>query len=344
MSPADLLRQPTTDPSAIYALRDGLYSADMLVAALRELDFFTWLDERGPSTVAEVAAALNLVPRPVDVMTTLFVAQGFLERRGDAVAVTPLAREHLTAGSPWGLRPYFPKLADRPVAQQLVEILRTGRPARFAGRKDHEDWHQAMETEAFAEEFTATMDCRGLFLAEVLGRSLDLAGAQLLDVGGGSAVYACSLAARFPGLRATVLEKSPVDRIAMRNIARRGLADRVSVRTQDFFSEPFPTGFDVHLCSNVLHDWDEPDVRRLLGASAAALGAGGRLIVHDMFLDATKAGPLRTAEYSVLLMHVTQGRCYSDREVITWADEVGFRCEGHVPGGAGRSALVLVKS
>lgn len=340
-SVSDLLRAPATDPAPLYALRDGLYAADMLVAALAGLDFFTWLAGHGPATVDEIAAHFGFHRRPVDVMTTLFAAQGLLERDSSRLGVTARAREHLVAGSPWCLRPYFPKVADRPVAQQLLDVLRTGQPAKFAGRKDHDDWHRVMETEAFAEEFTAMMDCRGLHLAEVVGRGLALDGARLLDLGGGSGVYACSLAARFAGLRATVLEKPPVDAIAARNIARRGLADRVDVRAGDFLAEPLPAGFDAHLWSNVLHDWDESDVRRLLAASAAALPAGGRMIVHDAFLDAGKNGPLRVAEYSVLLMHVTQGRCYSDAEITGWAAEAGFAFEHRVPGAASRDALVF---
>src|SRR4030095_12510738 len=113
----------------------------------------------------------------------------------------------------WFLGPYFPRVADRPIARDLLEILRTGQPANFASRKDERDWHRAMETEKVAEEFTAAVDWRGRLLAQSLAASLDL-GTQrrLLDVAGGSGIYACALAARFPLLRATVLDKAPVDR------------------------------------------------------------------------------------------------------------------------------------
>ena len=55
---------------------------------------------------------------------------------------------------------------------------------------------------------------------------------RLLDIAGGSAIYACSLAARFPHLRASVLEKPPVDRIAARAIEARGFSERVQVITR----------------------------------------------------------------------------------------------------------------
>jgi acetylserotonin N-methyltransferase len=77
-----------------------------------------------------------------------------------------------------------------------------------------------------------------------------------------------------------------------------------------------------------------------LRASAAALSRGGLLIVHDAFLDAGKTGPLSIAAYSVLLMHVTQGRCYSTGEMEAWLVEAGFEKPECVPSAVGRSALV----
>jgi len=336
----DPLDGPVTDPTALYAVRDSLYAADMLIAAVTGLDFFTWLDEH-PGTVEEIATGLGFHRRPVDVMTTLFVAMGLLEREGMKLRTAAPAREHLVAHSRWYLGPYYPKVADRPIARDLIDILRSGAPARFASRPDEDDWHRAMETETFPEEFTAAMNTRGLLTAPALARQLDLTRHErLLDIAGGSGVFACALAERFPGLRESVLEKAPVDRIAARSIARRHLGDRVDIVIGDMLAEPLPDGYDVHLLSNVLHDWDEAVVRQLLAASAAALRPGGLLIIHDTFLNATKTGPLPIAEYSVLLMHVTQGRCYSVAEIETWLIEAGFSFRGLVPSAIGRSAIL----
>jgi SAM-dependent methyltransferase len=340
----DPLASPVTDPTALYAIRDGLYAADMLIAAVSALDFFTWLDDH-PGTIDDIAAHFGFHRRPVDVMTTMFVAMGLLERDGSRLTTAAPAREHLVAHSRWYLGPYYPKAADRPIARDLIEVLRTGAPAHFASRPDEADWHRAMETEAFAEEFTAAMNCRGLLTAPALAQQLDLSRHQrLLDIAGGSGVFACSFAERFPHLHASVLEKAPVDRIAAREIARRALGDRIGVVVSDMLAAPLPQGYDVHLYSNVLHDWDEDIVRQLLRASAAALAPGGLLIVHDTFLNAAKTGPLAIAEYSVLLMHVTQGRCYSVAEIESWLVDAGFAFRGLVPSAIGRSAILAERA
>jgi predicted O-methyltransferase YrrM len=339
----DLTRAPRTDPTRIYRSRDEIYADDMFFAAVTGLDLFTWIAPH-PRTLEDIARHFGCHPRPVDVMTTLLVAMGLLARDGPAFHLTDVAREHLVASSPWFLGPYFPKLADRPVARDLMHVLRTDQPAHFASREDESDWHRAMETEAFAEEFTAAMDCRGLLLAQALAKNLDLRHHErLLDIAGGSGIYACSLAAHFPALRASVLEKPPVDRIAARAIEARGFAARVQVVTGDMLGGSLPEGHDVHLFSNVLHDWDVATVKRLLQASARALPEGGLLIVHDAYLNADKTGPLHIAGYSVLLLHACQGRCYSSAEMTSWLSETGFETPRHVPSAVGRSALIARK-
>jgi acetylserotonin N-methyltransferase len=339
----DLTYAPATDPTSLYTVRDSLYAPDMLIAAVNGLDFVTWIDAH-PCGIEDIARHFGFHRRPVDVMTTLFVAMGLLERATSILQTTELAREHLVSSSSWYLGPYYPNLADRPIARDLLEVLRTGQPARFAGRQDEDDWHRAMESETVAEEFTAAMDRRGALTAQALAKQIDLAGHErLLDVAGGSGVFACALARRIPGLEASVLEKSPVDAIARRSILRRGCADRVKVIVGDMLESALPAGHDVHLFSNVLHDWDEDVVRRLLRASADALPEGGMIVIHDAFLNTRKTGPLAIAEYSVLLMHVTQGRCYSAAEMEAWLAETGFSSQGMVPTALGRSALVAVK-
>src|SRR5437763_8687902 len=132
-----------------------------------------------------------------------------------------------------------------------------------------------MEVEHFAKRFTAAMDCRGVYLAQSAARQIDLSRHHhLLDIAGGSGIYACSFAAHHPHLRATVFEKPPVDQIARRMIDSRGFSNRVSVAGGDMFKDRLPEDCDGHLFSNVLHDWDERLVQMLLAKSAEALRPG----------------------------------------------------------------------
>jgi 3-hydroxy-5-methyl-1-naphthoate 3-O-methyltransferase len=332
---------PLTDPTAIYRYRESLAAVDALTAAIVHLDLFTSLAD-SPADLATICQRFAIHPRPADTLCTLLVANGLLRCDGNGILhVTDTAQEFLVSGGPFDARPYYASIADKPGVTDFLTVLRTDRPANWPGEEGEADWHAAMRTEAFAESFTAAMDCRG----RVLGPGLvaALAGSQphrLLDVGGGSGVYSIAIARSFPQARATVLEASPVDRIARRTISAAGLDGRIDVVTADMFTDSWPADHDTHLFSNVLHDWNEADCRRLLAKSVAALPHGGRLLIHDMLLDDDKSGPLWAAEYSVLLTTVTQGRLYSAAEIGSWLVDLGMRIMDRGPTALGRSVLI----
>ena len=129
-----------------------------------------------------------------------------------------------------------------------------------------------------------------------------------------------------------------MDRIAGTLIAERGFAGRVEVAAGSMF-DGLPDNCDAHLFSNVLHDWDVPVVCALIAKSFAALASGGVLIIHDAFINAAKDGPLHAAEYSSLLMHSTQGKCYSTAEYAALLDAAGFEPGPYHPTVAARGVM-----
>lgn len=338
-----LLQDPATDPTSIYRARDGIYAVDLLTAAIAHLDLFTWLAEH-PSTTGAICAHFGLHQRPADVLLTLTRALGLTTSAGGVEHLTLRAREHLVASSPWYIAPYYAALKDRPQTLDMLKVLRTGKPANW-GSYDAVEWARAMERPEFAEQFTSAMNCRGVYLGRALAQKVSLQESRrLLDIGGGSGIYACSLASHYPEMRATVYEKAPVEKIAARTIERYGLSDRISAVSGDMFREELPKGYDVHLISNVLHDWDEPQVRQILESSWEALEPGGLLLIHDAHINAEKNGPLPVAQYSVLLMHSTEGKCYSQGEMKAYLGDLGFEWVAFHETAADRSCIVARRS
>ncbi|MGH3908964.1 MAG: methyltransferase, partial [Pseudonocardiaceae bacterium] len=312
------------DPTRLYRVRDGAYAADLLIAAVAEFDFFSWLHRRGRVSSSRLCEELGVAARPADVMLTYCAALGLIDRQvplDDRIELTDLAREHLVAGSAFDVRAYFGSLAERPAAIELAHVLRTGSPAAWASARsstEHHDgdWSGRLGDVEFAHRITAAMDARGAFLGPALAAALeDIPISALLDVGGSSGSYACSVLQRHPDARAAVFERAPVDAAARTLLAERGWADRVKVISGDMFTDALPHGFDAHLYSHVLHDWDADRVEQLLSSSFAALPPGGWLVDHDSHVDADKRGPLPVAEYSILLMHSTPGKCWSIGEI-----------------------------
>ncbi len=340
---ADLMAVPASlpDPTMLYRIRDGVYAGDLLITAVADLDLFTWLKRRGPVKAAELVDEVGLAERPADVLLTYCTALGLIDRDvsdGDRLELTEMARQHLVAGSRYELRSLYGSLAERPAVIELGRVLRTGEQAAWASARPTEresvspavsgnavDWLGRLADVQFASGFTAAMEARVAFLGPALVRAVDrFPISNLLDVGGSSGSYASAIIDGRPETRAAVFERAPVDDVARTLLRERGLGDRISVITGDMFTDPLPNGYDVHLYSHVLHDWDAGRVEHLLAASFAALPVGGWLLDHDTHINADKRGPLSVAEYSVLLMHSTPGKCWSTAELSEIADRVGF--------------------
>jgi 2-polyprenyl-3-methyl-5-hydroxy-6-metoxy-1,4-benzoquinol methylase len=316
---------PTTDPGIILQLRDRQYAAELIATALEHFDLFSWLSEREGISPQEIASQLGVAERPLDVLLTLCRAYGFVEGV-ELVRLTELGREHLVKSSPWFLGPYFSPIRDTPIVESFLKVLKTGKPANWQAKDSGGDWHESMKDPGFAQEFLQLMNCRGLLFGQKLAEGLGpLLGerTRLLDVGGGSGIYSATMCSAHPQVSAVVLEQEPVDEIVRAEIARHGLSACVEVVTGDMFEDRWPEA-EIVLLSNVLHDWDVAEIEMIVKKAAEALTPGGLLVIHDAFIADDKSGPVEVAEYSALLMNITQGKCYSAAEYAALMEPLGF--------------------
>jgi len=123
--PVVLVADDVPDPTVLYRVRDGAYAADLLIAAVVEFDLFSWLATHGPVLSGNLRAELGIAERPADVLLTYCAALGLIDRDLDAddrIGLTPLGRQHLVAGSPFDLRPYYRSLAERPAVSEPFRV------------------------------------------------------------------------------------------------------------------------------------------------------------------------------------------------------------------------------
>ncbi len=324
--PHTALDRPTTDPTPIFEAFRGSYATELLTAAVAHFDVFGRLAHQ-PLALADLAAALGLADRPANVLVTALRAMGLLATDGECrLHLTPQAREHLLPGAPFDVGDYIGLAAQSPGVLAMVERLRTNRPAVTEGAGTAFIYRagvaSAMEQAESARHFTLALAGRAKNVAPYLADRVALPGARLLvDIGGGTGIYSIALLQRNPALRAVVLDRPEVLKVAAEMAQAYGVADRLECRPGDMFGDALPAGADAVLLSNVLHDWDVPECRALIARAAAALTAGGRLLIHDVFLADDLGGPLAIALYSAALFVVTEGRAYSAAEYRAWLTE-----------------------
>lgn len=311
------LERPTIDPTPIFELFRGSYATELLAAAVAHLRVFERL-AAGPKSADALAAELQLAPRAAVVLFTALRAMQLLATdEAGRLLLSQIAREHLLSAGPFFVGDYVGLAAEAPGVVRMAELLRSNGPKKseetaFIYR---EGTAASMEVEASARHLTLALAGRAKNVAPALAAAVDASQATtLLDLGGGTGIYSIALLQKYPQLRAVVFDRPEVLKVAAEMIAEYGVADRVELVPGDMFADPLPAGADLVLLSNILHDWDVPECNRLIVRSAAALRAGGRVLIHDVFLNDALDGPLPIALYSAALFTLTEGRAYSAAE------------------------------
>jgi predicted O-methyltransferase YrrM len=323
------LARPVTDPTLIFEHFRGSYGTELLTAAAAHFGLFARL-ESAPLPVDELANEMELARRPAAVLFTALRAMRLLEVDGAGrLALSAMAREHLVPGGPFFIGDYIGLAADAPGVVRMVERLRLNKPlgqdpaessantANAAGTAFiyREGTPSAMEDEESARGLTLALAGRAKNVAPALAEAVEASGCRtLLDLGGGTGIYSIALVQKNRKLRAVIFDRTDVLKVAAELVAEYGVGDRVELAAGDMFVDPLPTEVDLVLLSNVLHDWDFPECKILIERSAAALRDGGRLLIHDVFLNDALDGPLPIALYSAALFTLTEGRAYSAAE------------------------------
>jgi hypothetical protein len=331
------LAAPRLDPTPIFEAFRGNFGTELLTAAVAHFRVFERL-AGGPLTFAQLRDQLGLAERPAVVLLTALRAFGLVaEDPPGKLNLSELAGEHLLPGGPFDVSDYIGLAADSPGVLAMVERLKGNRPAGAGPQESgaafiyRDGLESAMEKEDAARRLTLALAGRSRNIAPVLAERVPLDHVRvLLDVGGGTGLYSVACLQRHPQLRAVVWDRPEVLKVAAEIAQVHGLAGRLECRPGDMFTDPVPRA-DVVLLSNVLHDWDVPECQLLVGRCAQALPSGGRLLIHDVFLNDALDGPLPVALYSAALFCLTEGRAYSAAEYRAWLTGAGLTPARVVP-------------
>lgn len=329
---------PGFDPTPIFEHFRGAYGTQLLTAAVTHFDVFGNLaaSADGLMPKEQLRSSLQLQPRPFNVLITALKAMGLLFEENGRIAPTPLASEHLLHNGNFSITNYIGLAATSPDVEGMVERLKTNTPygletdesgAAFIYR---DGMPSAMEQVELARHFTLSLAGRAKNVAPILAGRFRLHDAKtLLDIGGGSGIYAIAYLARNHNLRAIVMDRPEVLAVAAEFAEQYGVSDRLELLEGDMFADEFPTA-DVMLLSNILHDWDVPECEELIRKSVRSLPQRGRLLIHDVFLNDHHDGPLPIALYSAALFSLTQGRAYSVKEYSDWLTSAGLSVSGPI--------------
>ena len=307
----------------------GYWSSKAFLTAC-ELKLFT-LVHQGTDSVEVVARALAIPHRSARILMDAMASLDLLAKEGGSYETTDLSSELLVEGMPDYMGDFFVAV-DRMFYKPFVQFEQALREGRPVWSSDAEGRHQPVSREE-AALFTRAMHGLGKLTAQAFGRSHDLSErTHLLDIGGGSGVMSIGVVQRNPLLEATVLDRPAVCEVAKGYISQAGLLDKINTLKGDIFTGEYPPTFDVHLYSNVLHNFKEDDCLALLAKSYRTLPSNGEVIIIDYLLGENEISPEFAVVFNLFaLVAMDGGETRTFEHYKRWLESVGFRRVGLKP-------------
>ena len=295
----------------IVDLASAYYGSAVLFAAI-DCDVFARV-ERG-----EFAGATP--PRGMRLLLDACVAEGLLEKHGEAYLNTQAGRMALVPGAPADLTKAIRYNRDvYPAWGRLAEFAKTGRPVERPETHLGED---AARTKAFA----ASMFGRAMGIGRGVVPMLGALKGRILDLAGGPGAYAILMCQSNPDATCVTVDLPAISAEAEGYVAKSGLAGRIECRAGDYHADEYEAdAYDVVTIFGALHQESPEQIVEILKRAHRALKAGGRLLVLDMMTDATHTAPKFSALFAVNMALTTEnGWVFSDEELKGWMREAGF--------------------
>jgi SAM-dependent methyltransferase len=248
----------------------------------------------GPVTAAGLAAAESFDADATARFLRACASVGLVTSTGDgAFAGSPLLTS-LHKDTPGSLKGFALSLSAPGHWQpwgRLFEAVRDGaaQAPEALGQTLFEYYAKVPEeAAAFTEGLLGMTSVAGAEAAKVI----DTSGVRsAVDVGGASGDLLHDLMGVNQSLHGTVFDLEHVGPDALAAAAAKGLSDRVTVETGDFF-KAVPADRDLYLLRYVLHDWDDEHCVQILKNCRAAMRPGGRVVVLEMLLGEIGKEPL----------------------------------------------------
>ena len=293
----------------------GFQQSRILLTAY-ELDLFTALGAEC-LTAREVADALGTDERATDRLMNALCALELLEKEAGRFANTPLTARFLVRGKP----DYMVGLGHTVHLWEswstLTRAVQQGRSVGGPLKDRGETWFTS---------FIAAMHARAQDQAPAVAALLDLSGVRrVLDVGGGSGIFAMALVRAREGIRATVFDLPNVVPLTRDYIAREGLTDRMDTAAGDYHIDDLRSGFDLVFLSAIVHSNSLEQNQHLIRKCAEALNPGGQVVVQDFIVDEDRTRPAFAALFALNMLVGTEGGdTDTESEVGSWMEAAGL--------------------
>ena len=280
----------------------------------------------GPMTAAQLAQATQAHEPSLYRVLRLLASLGVLTEHDHRSFSLTVLGERLRADVPASMRSWA-MLVDSAGGlrswEPIIEMVKTGKPGLdiaygmglFEFLAAHPD---------LAQKFQAAMSDRTAAFAPSVAAGYDFSPMRTVaDIGGGKGTLLATILRAYGHLRGVLFDRPSVVADAAEVFRAASIADRCEIVPGDFF-QSVPDGADAYILANVLHDWDDADSVRILGACRRAMAKDGRVLIVERLIpdDPADAVPVLLSDLTMLV--VTGGRERTNAEYGQLLAEAGL--------------------
>jgi len=303
----------------------AFWPSKTLLSAI-EMGLFTELT-RGPEEFESLRSRMGLHARSARDFLDTLVALGFLAREGNRYANTIETDLFLDRHQPSYVGGILEMANQRlyPFWGHLTEALRTGLPQNEVKTGGPGLFETLYADPARLKGFLAAMTGISHGANLTIARQFPWTDYRtFVDVGTAQGDLAVQVALANAHLRGQGFDLPEVAPIFEEYVAQTGVADRVTFTSGSFFDDDLPTA-DVVMMGHILHDWDLPTKKMLIGKAYRALPAGGAFIVYESIIDDDRSKNAFGLMMSLnMLIETPGGFDYTGADCMGWMKEAGF--------------------
>jgi 2-polyprenyl-3-methyl-5-hydroxy-6-metoxy-1,4-benzoquinol methylase len=248
---------------------------------------------KGQHTASQLADTLSLQPNTLALTLDALVAIGIVEKYEDDFALSRAAAL---------LCQYDEDLGDDRW-ETLAEMIQ-GKPLDESRSTDEAAYHAHVAATQWVHTPSAIQ------ASEILniGGEDEIKGPQILDIGGGSAVWSCAMAHQDEQATLTVVDHEGSIEAARTMANSIDLIDRFDALVADPMTSDLPTEeFDIVVLAQRISALGDKMAGHLMARAVAAVRPGGRVVVIDQFRLPSKPNLSETIEALKLNLETKEG-------------------------------------
>ena len=286
----------------------------------------------GPRSSTQVAEAVGADPAALFRLMRMLASVGvFTMDHQERYALTPLG-ETLRSNVPGSVRNFA--IAETATGHwlpwgKMYEAITTGKPmCQSALGMELWEWYAKNSEEG--EYFNGAMGDLSAAASHEVTRVYNFARfRKVVDVGGAHGILLAAILKVNPEMRGVLFDLPHVTATAGSMLEEQGIGQRCEVISGDFFKS-VPTGGDLHILKQVIHDWSDAECANLLHNCRQALQPDGKLLLVEMVIPPDNSPSMAQAMDLNMLVLLT-GKERTESQYAELLSASGFKLDRIIP-------------